>query len=122
MSQLILIRGLPGSGKSTMARFKYPNHIHLESDDYFINSDGDYCFDGSLIKEAHAWCFNTAKILTRQGHNIVVSNTFTQKWEIQKYLELRVTKRVVVATGSYGSIHNVPEDVIKKMAERWEEF
>lgn len=58
--QLILIRGLPGSGKTTMAKTLYPDHVLCEADQFF-ETDKGYIFDGSKIKEAHAYCFNKAK-------------------------------------------------------------
>ena len=64
---LILIRGLPGSGKSTMARVKYPNHIHLEADMYFEDDKGNYNFDPKKLKEAHKWCLETTRSLLSIG-------------------------------------------------------
>lgn len=52
---LILVRGLPGSGKSTFAHAIWNNYAICEADQYFINKEtGEYVFDGSKIKDAHA--------------------------------------------------------------------
>jgi len=53
VKQLILLRGLPGSGKSTFANLL--GGIHVEADQYFIQ-DGEYKFDASKLKQAHNWC------------------------------------------------------------------
>ena len=53
MKQLILLRGLPGSGKSTFANLL--GGIHVEADQYFMQ-DGEYKFDASKLKQAHNWC------------------------------------------------------------------
>ena len=42
MKKLIIIRGLPGSGKSTFA--KSLNCTHFETDMYFTDSEGNYNF------------------------------------------------------------------------------
>ena len=88
---LYLVRGIPGSGKSTFA--KSLGGTHFEADQFFM-VDGKYKFDGSKLKEAHNWCqniVNTAMILNlTAGLNkrIVVSNTFTQEWEMKPYFEM----------------------------------
>ena len=51
--ELILVRGIPGSGKSTFA--KSLGGTHFETDKFFM-VDGEYKFDGTKIKEAHKWC------------------------------------------------------------------
>ena len=47
---MVLIRGLPGSGKSTCAREDY---AHIEADMYFMDAEGNYKYNPS---KAHAWC------------------------------------------------------------------
>jgi len=49
--QLVLIRGLPGSGKSTMAKALAKSGFkHFEADTYHLNDEGDYCFDQANAK------------------------------------------------------------------------
>ena len=128
MTKLLIVRGLPGSGKSTLAKKLVsvnPGSVHIEADMFFTGKDG-YKFDPSKIKEAHEWCFNTTKIFLSNGVDVVVSNTFTQRWEVQKYTdvadELGITYGIIVATGDFGSVHNVPQETIDKMRQRWEEI
>lgn len=53
MLQLVLVRGLPGSGKSTIAKSFIPhNFVHLETDMYFINSAGEYKFNPAKLSES----------------------------------------------------------------------
>lgn len=128
MAKLTLIRGLPGSGKSTYARLVLRADVHYEADQFFlVGSNDDYVFDASLIKIAHEWCFSNTVRALRRGHDVVVSNTFTQLWELNKYLELLrlipdLEVEIVEMKTQYGTIHNVPEDTLKKMAERWEDI
>ena len=128
MAHLILIRGLPGSGKSTMAKNMEPTH-HFEADMYFTDAGGNYNYDGSKIKAAHDWCFNSTKdaLMQETGNPdvIVVSNTFVKHWEMSRYIELAkelsVPITVLVARGKYKNVHSVPEEVIKRMTLNWEE-
>ena len=80
MKELILLRGLPGNGKSTFA--KVIGGTHYEADMYFME-DGIYNFDPSGLKDAHAWCRNSTETAMRRGEDkVIVSNTFTQEWEM----------------------------------------
>ena len=125
MSKLTIIRGLPGSGKSTLAKkLKAPNDIHLEADMYFV-VDGVYTFDPTKIREAHDWCRKSAKTFLNNGFNVIVSNTFTQSWEFQGYLddatEIGADVTIYRCENDYGNIHNVPEASLKKMRDRFED-
>lgn len=125
---LFIIRGLPGSGKSTIAK-KLLNadaaSKHFEADMFFIR-DGKYQFDASKIKEAHEWCQKKVRMTLSQGDNVVVSNTFVKQWEVEPYLdmcsELGIDYVIIVATGSYTNVHGVPNDVIDRMKTNWETF
>jgi predicted kinase len=126
---LYIVRGIPGSGKSTFA--KSLGGTHFETDMFFM-VDGEYKFDGSKIKDAHKWCqdsVHTAMLLnhTAQLNNIiVVSNTFTQEWEMKPYYEMAEYFEYkvfsIIVENRHGGIneHNVPEEVLTKMRERFE--
>jgi predicted kinase len=126
---LYITRGLPSSGKSTFA--KTLGGTHFEADMFFM-VDGEYKFDHTKLKEAHEWCrnsVNTAMILnTTAGINnvIVVSNTFTQEWEMKSYFDMAETYGYkvfsIVIENRHGGVngHNVPEETITKMRVRFE--
>jgi len=134
MKNLYLIRGIPGSGKSTLAN--QFGDTHFEADMYFINEDGEYIFNGADIKKAHQWCQSQVELAMIQNHitdgldssDIVVSNTFTQEWEMESYFKMaktygyRIFTLVVESRHQSGNIHNVPEEVIEKMRERFSIF
>lgn len=124
--KLILIRGLPGSGKSTIAKIlSKAGFVHLEADTYHLNSDGDYCFDAANIKKAHEWCQQETRKELESGNDVVVSNTFTQAWELAPYLDiaksLGIEPNILIAKGYWENIHSVPTEVLTKMRNRWED-
>ena len=123
--ELVLIRDLPGSGKSTLARSMH-SHEHIEADMYFVDDLGQYEFNPTQLNNAHKWCQLACRTHLKGGRDVVVSNTFTQLWEMQPYFDLAVehgaTVRVIEATGNFENIHDVPENSIQRMRERWEEY
>jgi hypothetical protein len=122
--RLVLVRGLPGSGKSTLAR-GLSEYTHLEADMYFVR-DGEYVFNKEALGQAHDWCLSSTKAHLAAGRNVVVSNTFTRIWEMQRYLDLaealRIKPLIVEAKGNWPSVHGVSPETIERMRERWEPF
>ena len=123
--ELILVRGLPGSGKTTFA--KSLGCPTFEADNYFIDKDGKYIFDGSKIKLAHEWCKSRVGELMKEGiKKIAVSNTFTQEWEMENYYELAkqygyTVFSVIVENRHNGTnVHGVPQDKLEIMKERFQ--
>lgn len=126
MPTLTLIRGLPGSGKSTVARaMMLDGFVHVEADMFFEDEYDNYRFDAARIGEAHEWCQEMTEEFMEVGLDVVVSNTFTRKWEMEPYMKLadKYDYTVVIRTekGEYPNIHNVPQEVIDRMKARWED-
>ena len=126
--ELIIIRGLPGSGKSTKAKELITEidwAIHCEADMFHVIG-GKYCFNLDRVGDGHKWCQAETALWLNRGRTVIVSNTYTTMAEMQPYLDLAerydVAVRVIEMKGDWGSIHGVPEPIIKKMAERWEEY
>jgi len=129
MKKLFLVRGISGSGKTTFA--KELGGVHFETDNYFM-VDGEYKFDGTKLKEAHQWCqneVNNAMILNHTAKindKIVVSNTFTQEWEMEPYFEMAkewgYTVFSIIVENRHGGVneHGVLEDKLKMMKNRFE--
>jgi len=124
MKQLFLLRGLPGSGKSTLA--KTLGGRHFEADMFFVK-DGEYKFDVNYLKMAHEWCQTMVwGNMKDQTDTIVVSNTFTQEWEMKPYYEMAerfgYTVFSLVVENRHGGIneHGVPDGILEKMENRFE--
>ena len=122
---LFIVRGLPGSGKSTFA--SEITDTYFEADQYFINPSGEYVFDPSKIKDAHEWCrTNTESAMVSGSPKIAVSNTFTQDWEMQAYYDLaekyeyRVFSIVIENRHGNKNLHGVPDDTLKRMKDRFQ--
>lgn len=129
MKELILLRGLPGSGKTTLAKTLGMNHF--EADMFFVK-DGEYKFDANKLKLAHIWCFNQVRTKMEDTKSdvlcnpkIVVSNTFTQEWEMEKYYELAEqyayrVHSIIVENRHFGvNQHDVPAEKLEQMKNRF---
>jgi predicted kinase len=129
---LILLRGIPGSGKTTLANviLQQPNNNPqeiLSADDFFDDGNGGYNFDPSKLKEAHNYCqFRCSERMRQQKSRIVVANTFTQEWEMDEYFKMaeRYDYRVhtIIVENRHGNenIHGVPRDKLQQMKNRFE--
>jgi predicted kinase len=132
---LYIVRGIPGSGKSTMAKMLVGEEFLVcEADKYFIDKEtGEYNFDFTKIKEAHKFCQDTVETYMKDSlvndqfyREIAVSNTFTQEWEMEPYLELAKTYGYktfsIIVENRHGGVnqHSVPDEVLTKMRERFE--
>ena len=129
---LYLIRGLPGSGKSTFAEtLKESLYVldYYEADDYFYymrNGIEVYKFDADELYQAHKYCQDVAaRCMSNGDANVIVSNTFTTEKELKPYLELAerygytVTTLIVENRHGNSSIHGVPEETMTKMRNRF---
>ena len=127
MRKLIIVRGLPGSGKSTIARsFKEDcGYEWFEADMYFMDGD-EYKFDATQLYNAHKWCYENTYRYLFSYYDVIVSNTFTTNKEMKQYFELReffpdLEIDVIEVHSQFGSIHGVPDETMEKMRNRWEE-
>lgn len=123
---LYIVRGVPGSGKSTRAKELktwYEGVLHFEADMWFERT-GEYLFDPTDLHRAHRWCLTSVQTALNQGKKVVVANTFTTYKEIKDYVKYAQMNghgvTLITMLQEYGSIHNVPEETMTKMRERFE--
>ena len=123
---LILIRGISGSGKSTLAEAITDKENICTADDFFMDK-GEYKFDGSKLKDAHAYCQTKCRLRMAVGAPlIIVANTFTKEWEMKAYFDLaqefKYRVHSVITENRHGgkNKHNVPEETLEAMKTRFE--
>jgi predicted kinase len=127
MNELIILRGLPGSGKSTFAKKLAIglDAIICEADSYFYDKDGNYNFDVTKLNKAHAESLNACLTAMVDGKNVIVSNTSTTDNEFKAYIDLAtlygytVTSLIVENRHGNSSIHNVPSKSMDRMKQRF---
>jgi predicted kinase len=127
IKELILLRGLPGAGKSTLAQaLANSSDLVLSVDDYFTNEAGEYQFDFANNHLAYKQCQTQCEAAMLQAvPKIFVANVFSMDWEIQPYFDLAKTHayRVhVAAVEHYHSgqnQHGVSDEQLSKMAEKF---
>lgn len=130
-SMLLLVRGLPGSGKTTLVRTIEAlttgiDVASISADEFFEKPDGSYDFRPEFLPQAHEWCRYATETEMTSGHNLVmVHNTFTQDWEMEPYFELArkhgfICKTIICENRHAGtSVHDVPDASISKMFNRF---
>lgn len=140
--QLIIIRGVQGSGKTTLAKWiveatkvhggditkpglYIPSYDHFEADMYFINPvSGEYKWVGEEIGKAHRWCEWAVNNAMGKGRNVIVSNTFIKKEDYKVYEEMaqqhEYSIQIIVCQGRFENIHNVPEEKVEQKRKQFE--
>lgn len=129
MPSLILLRGLPGAGKSTLANImseggKYPV---FSIDDYFTNPNtGEYNFDFSKNHLAYKTCEeNTIAALRNNIEKVFVANTFTIDWELEPYFKMAKEFNYMLFITTVENYHDnnnthaIPDEHIEKMASKY---
>jgi len=129
---LYIIRGVPGSGKSTLAKSIVKSWQIFEADKYFMKN-GNYKFDFNGLKDSHNFCKRQVHKAMHPGlvnslfyRNIVVSNTFTQEWEMRFY-QIIAKKygykvHTIIVENRHGNKnkHGVPDEKVEQMRNRFE--
>ncbi|NXO68910.1 N4BP2 protein, partial [Phainopepla nitens] len=133
---LVLLRGVPGSGKSYLARNLLednPGGIILSTDDYFYKH-GEYHYDPDCLGDAHDWNRKRAKeAFEMRISPIIIDNTNIQAWEMKPYVTLAQQFKYKVMFREPDTwwkfkpkelerrnIHGVSKEKIKRMLERFE--
>jgi predicted kinase len=124
MQKLYIIRGVPGSGKTTRAQ-ELAGMNYFEADQWMWNSAGEYQFDPSRLGYCHTMCKNSVRAALAAGLPVVaVSNTFVKKRDYMPYVKLAeefgAEVEIIVMTGNWKNVHGVPEETVERMRRQFE--
>lgn len=117
LKTLIILRGVSGSGKSTVAElFKNDANIPHYEADMFHYVDGEYQWKIENQGKAHEWCQWKVRVAMGIGYDrVIVSNTSTSEKELEPYLKMakeygyQVVSIIVENRHGNDSIHAVPQ-------------
>ena len=126
MRKLYVLRGLPGSGKSTYARTLA--QLVAGPDMFRYDENNEYEFDSTRNMEVNAkaqmLCEFAMRTLKLQA--VAVTATFTKTDMVMQYVRLGrkygYSVTVIECVGDHGNVHGVPEKVLLQMREGWEPF
>lgn len=131
--KLYIIRGIPGSGKSTYANKlktllfeKGLSVTHFEADMFFMH-DGKYQWNPKLIGLAHKWCFdNVFNSFDNGTEAVIVANTFVKLEHLMPYINTANKHGFDVVVyrmnNNFKNIHNVPDESINRMKDGFEDY
>lgn len=126
---LILMQGLPGSGKSTKAKQIYqqtPHSVICSTDDFRYDERGEYVHNHEDNGKVHGqnqqrvWEFLCAHL------TVIVDNTNTTQREAQPYIDMAKTLgcpiKIVKCEYPGKDSHGVPEHIIEVMKARMQDL
>ena len=125
---LYLIRGLPGSGKSTFAATlaRTLDCDHWEHDKYLYTEEGEYLWTEKRMAYAYRQCLRDTEETMERQEPVVVSNVFPTAKSLKNYRKLaekygyQVTYIVVENRRGGTNIHDVPQEALDNMREAFQ--
>lgn len=139
-SQVVILRGVPGSGKSHLAHqcaeyIEDPTKVAVcSADNFFTDNSNTYSFSTSQLHKAHLHCFDQyLNAVLERKELIIVDNTNSQLWEYQCYvyicnllaipysiLEVPCLNVKMLEVFRSRCVHKVDHAASMSMYERWE--
>lgn len=135
LPSMTIMRGLPGSGKSTTAKQLAAENdaVICSADDFFINHEGVYVFNPDKLHMAHSACQAKAVRSLNEGKNVIIDNTNIKLKELNTYFNIAkvlggIEVRIAMSSAPWATdvdecakrnTHGVPRDVIQRMKDSW---
>lgn len=124
---LIIMQGVPGSGKSTTAKRlagKIPSAVIHSTDSYFIDSQGEYRFDPSMLSEYHTRNLAAATAALAEGYTVIVDNCNIKNIHAAPYIRFDVVRGIPVlfvrCAEQFQNVHGVPTHTVDRMRREME--
>lgn len=128
--KLVIVRGIPGSGKTWWAEaYAHEHECMLLESDRLRRRDGEYVFDPNETDGIN----NTQNIFLRMcaKHNadVVMVGLFSKVRTINRMIDYartacrnKVDVQVIRMTGDFNNVHNVPANVVEDMLCKFEDY
>ena len=137
---VVVLRGLPGSGKSFLSRncseisTDSSQVVVCAADEYFTEGDS-YRFNPNNLPKAHSFCLSRfLSALTEGKQIIIIDNTNSRLWEYRIYthlcdilglsyhiLEVPCPNAAIADMYCARNVHNIDSPVASKIFNHWEE-
>ena len=135
MRIMTILIGVPGSGKSRLARalqnehFEQSNCLICSADDYFmeyseITKRYEYNWDASKLNLAHEECLRKAELACVSDiEQIIIDNNNLKMQHMRPYIELAghygyAVQRIIMYDNPFESLHCSDENALNKMRYR----
>jgi predicted kinase len=124
MKSLVILRGLPGSGKTAFSSLI--SRARCSADDYLVTREGEYKWAAEKLGKAHSWCIRKCERFMKVGiETVVVDNTTITEKELKPYLDMAKKYDYkcfsIIVENRHGgkNSHGVPEETLEKRKKKF---